>query len=187
MDASFRLFVEWPNGSRLPVRLARTATGGDLLNLLSFCCDQDQQVKFVHNGTSIDPARQLCEQRIPQNSTIKILHLCTEIDDPVETFRSEVLRLSDVQFNLVEGHRNGGQFYRSILGDLFDGDGIALEQPRTVVPQRATAVADHPLPPLLRSSDSEDEWADRPDSVRQADERENSLFHPDGFEREWDW
>jgi hypothetical protein len=61
------------------------------------------------------------------------------------------------------------------------------EQPKTIVPQKLAAISKNPLPTFVRFSESDDEAADRFDSVRQADDRESSLLQPDTFEGEWNW
>jgi hypothetical protein len=203
MDRSIRLFVEWPDGSHLPVRLSRGATGEDLLDLISFCCRDDQQIILVFDGTCLNPRVQLCQQRIQENSTIKVVKLSDSFsdfiarraessplalgEDSFESICPELLRITDLQFSIVEGHRNGGQLFRSMLMEQSDSDESDFDQPRTVLPLQPAEIPRDPLPPLERFSDSDDEVFDRFDNVKQADEPESSILHADGFKPEWHW
>jgi hypothetical protein len=199
MDLSLHLFVEWPNGTRLPVRLPRTATGEDLLNLLSFCCRGDQGIKLVFEGNCVIPKLQLCHQHMTQDSIIKVIrvtcpltHATSPVDDyfdtglPEDTFDAicpELLRLTDVQFRLVEGHRNGGHLYRQMLLEQSDTEESEYEQPPTVLKPTPDAVSKDPLPPLI-GSESDDDEMDRYDGFMTAD---GSIFAPDGAQRTWCW
>jgi hypothetical protein len=196
MDCSMRLFVEWPSGSRLPVRIAGTATGADLLNLLSFCCRGDQQITLVSNGVCIDPRSHLSQQRIHENSTIKVVKVSDSVtigteatdyplsDQLFESICPELLRLTDIQFSIVEGHRSARQVYRTMLVDESDTDESDSEQPRTVFPVKPSIIPKDPLP--LWDGLNE-EAMDGFDLVGQSEGGENSLFPTQRFRREWDW
>jgi hypothetical protein len=104
---------------------------------------------------------------------------------------NEILRITDVQFNILEGHRKGGIIYRSFLNDQSETEESESEQERTVCPPPATAVVEDPLPQLpSRSGDSEeDEFESYSSSLRSpSDEPRGPLIETDGLKNEWrDW
>jgi hypothetical protein len=199
MDISFHLFVEWPNGSRLPVRLPHSATGEDLLNLLRFSCRDDQGITLVFDGVCINPRVQLCQQHLKQDSTIKVVRVSSPLtrpespaddyydfwfaDDSFDAICPELLRLADIQFRIVEGHRSGGQFYRQMLMEQSEPEEAEYEQPPTVLKPRPDSVSKDPLPPL-DGSESDDDELDRLDGFRHAD---GSIFAPGGARQTWCW
>jgi hypothetical protein len=199
MDISFHLFVEWPNGSRLPVRLPQSATGEDLLNLLNFSCRGDQGITLVFDGVCVNPSVQLCQQHLRQDSTIKVVRVSSPYtrpaspiddyyefllaDDSFDAICPELLRLADSQFRIVEGHRNGGQFYRQMLMEQSDTEETESEQPPTVLKPRPDSVSQDPLPPLV-GSESDDDELDRFDGFRHAD---GSIFAAGGARQTWCW
>jgi hypothetical protein len=199
MDISLHLFIEWPNGSRLPVRLPHSATGEDLLNLLSFSCRGGQDITLVFDGVCVNPRLQLCQQHLKQDSTIKVVRISSPYtrtgsplddyydfwlgDDTFDSICPELLRLADVQFRIVEGHRNGGHFYRQMLIEQSDTEESEYEQPPTVLKPRPDSVSSDPLPPLV-GSESDDDELDRFDGFRHAD---GSLFAAGGPQQTWCW
>jgi hypothetical protein len=192
MDLSLPLIVEWPNGSRLPIRVSRSAMGGDLLTLLSFCCRNDQQVKLVFEGSSIHPGRQLCQQRIHPHSTIRVVQLPDDRadlgseDDQFDVLYPELFRIADVQFSLLEGHKRAGHIYRTMLMDTSDSLDSDSDDPfPTVIAERAAAVSHDPLPTLAVSSDSDEEECERGDGFR-SDECQG-LFRPRSERPNWSW
>jgi hypothetical protein len=192
MDLSLPLIVEWPNGSRLPIRVSRTAMGEDLLTLLSFCCRNDQQVKLVFEGCCIHPGRQLCQQRIQPHSTIRVIQLSDDPadtgsdDDQFDAICPELFRIADVQFSLVEGHKKAGHIYRTMLIDQSDSDeSDSSDSVLTVIPERAQDVSNDPLPTLDVSSDSDEEECGRGDPFR-SDEC-GGLFRPRSERANWNW
>jgi hypothetical protein len=199
MDHSMRLFVEWPSGSRLPIRVATSATGADLLNLLSFCCRGDQQITLVFNGVCINPRCHLYQQRIHENSTIKVVDVTESLTSdsdssdygfsgpPFESICPELLRITDIQFSIVEGHKTARQIYQTMLVEQSDIDESDWEQPGTVFPGKAPDISKDPLPTWDGFSGSDEDAIDRLDSIGQSEGRGNSLFSPHKFKREWDW
>jgi hypothetical protein len=202
LDLSLHLFIEWPNGSRLPVRLPPNATGQDLLNLIGFCRRGGTEIALLYNDLCVNPTLQLCQQHLKQDSTIKVArlpstfaHPTSPVDDyydfalPDDNFDAlcpEILRIADVQFRIVEGHRNGGHLYRQMLMEQSEPDESESEQPPTVLRPRPDSVSKDPLPPLAGSESDEDEL-DTFDGFRHTDDRDGSIFAPDGAQRNWCW
>jgi hypothetical protein len=54
-NVSLLLVIEWPNGTRLPVRVAPTGTGEDLMKLLHFSGFRYSPFLLVIAGNYINP------------------------------------------------------------------------------------------------------------------------------------
>jgi len=163
-----RLVVQWPNGTKLPVRLPAAATGADLMNLLQFSCRQDQLFILVLDGNCINPRRELSRQRVHQDCTIDVvmipdgLSYFVSSDDEVdeqeitsESFDSiyrEIMRLTDVQFNLLECHRKGGLIYSQFL-DESETEETSDEPHVTVCASPLTEIPKDPLPLCIDTDD----------------------------------
>jgi hypothetical protein len=202
--ASLRMIIEWPNGSRLPVRLASHATGADLIALLQFACPANSPFLLLKDGHYLHPQRQLCRQKIHDDSVIRVVNFATprhslifsdetKSDDlqseSLDGIFSEILRLTDLQFNLLEAHKKGELICRSFLADPRD-DEPEPEVHKTRVPAPPAAVSVDPLPLLRGSSESETDYGDsdedgEDDGAMTA--KSGRVLKPHRFEREWNW
>ena len=158
LDLSLRLIVEWPNGARLPVRVGSSATGEDLINLLRFSFTPDSICMLVHDNVYVKPGNTLACQ-MKENQIVKVLQVpkgsfsetdySDSDDDDGEGFDgicSEVLRIADVQFNMIEGHRKGGVIMRNYLKEQSDTDESDSEAMTTVLGEKLTEIPSDPLP-----------------------------------------
>jgi hypothetical protein len=154
MNPSVRLLIEWPNGTKLPVLVPATATGSDLVNLLRFSCHEDQVVILLFEGICLHPKRELLRQQLYPDCMIQVVLVSEartsddEFDDQEissESICNEILRIADVQFNLVEGHKKGGLIYQQFLGES-DSDDPAPEPQVTVCPPPPSEISNDPLP-----------------------------------------
>jgi hypothetical protein len=164
----FRIIIEWPNGTRLPVRLASDATGADLISLIQFATTAHSPVFLVNDSHFIHPRRELRSQRIREDSVIRVVHYRPPLENhffsdgglrrrgiwPERVF-TEVIRISDMQFNQLETHRRTGQSYWLAEAEATEG-WEATEMHATVVPPSPARVSEDPLPMCRTSSDEEE-------------------------------
>jgi hypothetical protein len=195
MNPSLRLVVEWPNGMKLPVRVPATATGSDLVSLLRFSCDQDQVLILLFEGNCLHPKRELLRQQIYPDCTIQVVLVsetrmfCVSSDDEFddqeissESFDSicdEFLRISDVQFNLVEGHKKGGLIYQQFLGES-DSDEPTPEPQVTVCAPPPSEISKEPLPHWPGKEIPDPRVESRPTG-------HDRLVDTGRVRREWNW
>jgi hypothetical protein len=190
-DLFLHFVVEWPNGSQLPVRLPSTVTGSDLLHLLSFSYGHDQSISLISDGSFIYPNSPLTT--LKQGGIIKVVLASPNNDlddfdipdDSLEELCAELLRIADVQFRFVEGHRTGDRFYRQLLLEESEAEESARERPVTVLGEQPDCVSKEPLPTLIGSG-SDDEL-DTVDTIGQTEDRDGSVFPPDNAQRNWCW
>jgi hypothetical protein len=195
-DGSLPLLIEWPNGTRLPVRVAPTATGEDLMKLLHFAGFRDHPFLLVVPGNYINPKLELMRQMVRQNSVIRVVRISAIIEpaeadpetDAYDGVYTEMLRIIDMQFNNLEGHKKGGLIYRSILSDNTETVETHSERGTTVCPLPAAYVSTDPLPAPVRTSDSEMDESESDDSLpNHSGDRDRPLFEPNTVQREWNW
>jgi hypothetical protein len=191
-----RLIVEWPNGTKLPVRVATTATGADLIGLLRFSCRPDQLFFLLFDGVCLNPKRKLSRQRICADDVIQVVIVAdndSSLDssddgfvgeemssDSIDAVCCEILRITDVQFNLVESHKKGGLIYQQLIADS-DSDEPAQEHP-TVVPPPPTGVSSDPLPEFPG-----DTGAPEPRAESRAAGHSRALMSAGQIQGEWKW
>jgi hypothetical protein len=161
MEGSLRMFIEWPNGSRLPVRLPSDATGDDLLRLLRFAFRKNQTILLLVNGTCLQPLCQLSRQQVLQDAVVRVVnfsdwfHELTDDEDSDRAAQSEsgnaydeMLRIRDLQYRHIEGWPKGGALYRALLEETSDDEETDIEQPPTIVAPRLAEIPTDPLPIL---------------------------------------
>jgi hypothetical protein len=157
MDFPLRLIVEWPNRTRLPVRLSASATGADLIKLLQFCLHDDSLLALVVNGICIQPRETLFTQRIEDDSLIHVVPFSPTFDfpmssdeefDELETIQSsiqaEALRIADLQMTLVDGAPKCGNLYRQYLREIESDDTIVDPEPTVLTTN--PEIREDPLP-----------------------------------------
>jgi hypothetical protein len=189
METSFPLVIEWPNGTHLPVRVAASATGHDLMKLLQFAGFRNRPFVLVAAGGYVDPKVELSQQMVHHHSVIRVVPVSAVAEDsdpPPHVFDAvyaEMLRLFDLQFSLLEGHRAGALLYGSLLNDGSDTVETHSKRGTTICPLPATSVSTQPLPPPPRDSES-----DIPDSEWENESIiDRPIFEPNRVHREWRW
>ena len=179
-DLSLRVIVDWPNGSRLPVRVSRYATGEDLINLLRFSFTPDAVCVLMYKGAYVNPTYALSRQmksndvvairRVPRDLLVVDSDWSSDSEDAeIDEFSrvyGEVLRLADVQFNLFEVHRRGALMLRSCLKEQSESDDNDTEPVATVFGEKLTEIPSDPLPKLTVEDEAIDMRRDRIMAVR---------------------
>jgi hypothetical protein len=170
--ASLKMIIEWPNGTRLPVRLASDATGADLIALLQFATTAHSPVFLINDGHFLHPRRQLRRQKIHENSVIRVVNFeATSFnffddeppksrDESMDQIFAEILRITDMQYHQLESHRKAIAYYQSILADSARPEVEPSQRPSTVLPPAPARMSDEALPFWKSSSDDDDlkEW-----------------------------
>jgi hypothetical protein len=195
-DVSLPLVIEWPNGTRLPVRVAPTATGEDLMKLLHFAGFRYHPFLLVVAGNYINPELELTRQMVRHNSVIRVVRISAVVEpaeaepetDGFDGACAEMLRIVDMQFNNLEGHKKGGLIYRSILSENTETVETHSERGTTICPLPAAYVSTDPLPEPIRTSDSEMDESDSDDwPPSHSGDRNRPFFEPNRVQREWNW
>jgi hypothetical protein len=161
MEGWLRMFVEWPNGSRLPVRLPSDATGDDLLHLLRFAFRQNQTILLLVNGACLQPTRELSRQRVPQDAIVRVVNFSefqSDVSDDEESDHgsggdfgnayNEILKIRDLQYRHIEGCAKGGALYRALLAETSEDDESEAEPIPTVLAPTPPQIITDPLPTL---------------------------------------
>jgi hypothetical protein len=157
MDLDLRLIVEWPNHTKLPVRLSASATGADLIGLLHFCLRDDTILALIANGICIRLRETLLTQHIQSDCLIKVVRISPNFDFPMSSdeeldefevlppsLQAEALRIADLQMALIDGAPQCGAFYRRYLMEIESEDPIPEPEP-TVLSANAE-IREDPLP-----------------------------------------
>jgi hypothetical protein len=180
-----KMIIEWPNGTRLPVRLASDATGADLIALIRFATTARSPVFLLNDGHFLHPRRQLRRQRIHENSVIRVVNLGSPVfnffedeqvkpkDELIDPVFTEILRITDMQFQHLESHRKATAYYQAILADSVQSEAEPAERHPTMLPPNVSRISEEVLP--FWNSSSEDDEAD----VRNADGNVQSGFASD--------
>lgn len=140
-----QLIVVWPQGSKLPVRVSRSAPVSELAHLLRFACRGDKKLVFFHKGILLDQSQTFDELGIKPSSLIDVrivekdaADLVHSMQDPVE---NEMLRLTDLRNKKRDsemGVMPGKE--ESTSDDTFE--------PPTVVSAKPVAIREDPLPEI---------------------------------------
>jgi hypothetical protein len=167
--------------------MAATSTGADLMSLLRFCTNQStEKMALVVGGMFIQPRRELNSQRVCENTVVKVVKIGQNgVDDQeieeeigceetrtssIDGICNEILRIADVQFNILEGHRRGGMFYRSFLNDQSDTEESESEVEVTVCPPPLTKISEDPLPqwPSMSYESEEEDFENYSSATRSS-------------------
>jgi hypothetical protein len=153
-----KMIIEWPNGTRLPVRLASDATGADLIGLIRFATTAHSPVFLLNDGHFLHPRRQLKRQRIHENSVIRVVNIGSLAfnffedeqgkpkDESINPVFTEILRITDLQFQQLESHRKATGYYQVILAEAVHLEPEPAERYPTILPPTASRISEEPLP-----------------------------------------
>ena len=122
---SIRIQIRWPNGTQLPVRIPQSSYSSDLKSLLRFSIHKNRVMILLFNGHKLDSHQTLEDQGVMEDSIIQVAHLFrTTQSNKSDDYFQEILRIADLQFNIVEGHKNGGLILDSMMHESCAKDAL---------------------------------------------------------------
>jgi hypothetical protein len=163
------------------------------MKLLQFAGFRGHTFILVAAGSYVDPKIELSRQMIRHHSVIRVVPVSAvpeDSDAPPDVFDAvyaEMLRLFDLQFSLIEGHRTGAVLYGSLLNEASETIETHSKRGTTICPLPAPYVSTDPLPPPPPDSEpdiGDSEWENESIVDGRGD---GPLFEPNRLERAWRW
>ena len=112
--------IEWPNGVRIPVILSKNLTLSELLSIVNFSIRKNYNYQFTANGKKIIHSIPLLSQGIKSGDVIRIVQI-RKHDISWKYAKNEfnqVLRLTDLQFSMVEGNKKSGKIFKAMFSEM---------------------------------------------------------------------
>lgn len=104
MNDELKIKVEWPSGTMLPVLTHSSVPGSQLIRLLRFACNTNEEIILFHHGIPLDLELSLEAQLVNDGDILKANIICRQNQNEIELSKKirelaiEAAKLSDRQF-----------------------------------------------------------------------------------------
>lgn len=162
-----KIFIQWPTGGTLPVKISCTDSIRSLVELLGFALAPHQMITLLYNGALLHEHQTLQESRVEEDCVLEaVFHKSpnlntnescvnseSELDFQIDGVFLEQMRLNDLQLAAYESRRR--LLFPPSSESSEDEDYFSCSdlEPETVIAQ-SNEICDKPLPTLWNSVSS---------------------------------
>ena len=193
MNSPIRVYITWPNGQQLPIKISPYASGAELLRLAQLSSKPSNRLCLFFDSKKIDNDKNLINQGIQMDDILNLIKQSKDefeleiqkknrIQNEIQSIYFETLRLQDIQMDildtqLIQQHQNFSEYSDSIE----DEDELTLKIPK----KKSIEPIKEPLPKFWESQNEDDEIEENESFLNQFSTIEEASAY---FSKEkWIW